>query len=392
MNRPISVMHVVAGLHPKSGGPSRTVPGLVDALAGNANLNLSLYSQGLKSDPFIAPEATAVDFRLAVTESRLQLGLGFPVRTQLSKISKGQMPSIVHGHGIWHPVNHWAANFAKSNSIPYIVHPRGMLEGWSMAHHALRKKFAMALYQRCDLQSASLLLATSEPEYASIRQMKLTMPVAVIPNGVDIPMPGSISSGIDYVNADRTRRMLFLSRIHPKKGLFNLLDAWKIADIKGWILEIAGPDEAGHLQEVRNRIKELGLSASVRYIGEKSGDEKSAAYQCTDLFVLPTFSENFGMVIAEALSYGIPVITTNGTPWAEIEENGCGWWIDIGVEPLVAALQQATALSDEQRLQMGSKGREYVQRYNWRDIAGQMMQAYQWVLGQGSKPDFVRLD
>lgn len=392
MNDIFSVMHIVSGLHPKYGGPSRTVPGLVDALACNTNLKLALYTQGLKADPWIATKASSVDFRISLSSSRFQLGLGLPLKSTLSDIDAHHKPAIVHGHGIWHPVNHWVAAYARNKNIPYVAHMRGMLESWSMDHHAFRKKFAMALYQRRDLKSASLLLATSEAEYAAIRRHRFNMPIAIIPNGVDMPTHESLFSGVDFAETDRTRRMLFLSRVHPIKGLFNLLDAWKLANLQGWILEIAGPDEAGHLQDVRSRIDTLGLSRSVRYIGEKSGAEKSAAYQCADLFVLPTFSENFGMVIAEALSYGIPVITTKGAPWADLEDYGCGWWIDIGVEPLVAALRQSAVLSDEQRRQMGSKGRDYVQRYNWQDIAGQMIQAYQWILGQGSKPDCVRLD
>ena len=108
--------------------------------------------------------------------------------------------------------------------------------------------------------------------------------------------------------------------------------------------------------------------------------------------MLPTFSENFGVVVAEALSHGLPVITTRGAPWADLETHGCGWWVDIGVEPLAVALRQAMALSDDERWTMGERGRAYVQRYNWADIARQMADVYRWVLGQGTRPDCLHLD
>ena len=108
--------------------------------------------------------------------------------------------------------------------------------------------------------------------------------------------------------------------------------------------------------------------------------------------MLPTFSENFGLVIAEALSYGIPVITTKAAPWKEIEIYGCGWWIDIGVNPLILALREALELSDEKRKLMGSIGREYVRRFNWDEIANKTIDAYYWVINGGPKPDCIELN
>ena len=190
----------------------------------------------------------------------------------------------------------------------------------------------------------------------------------------------------------RQRIALFLSRIQQKKGLINLLQAWAKVDREGWLLRLAGPDEGGHLREVLRAVRDLGLTERVQYVGSVSGEEKRRIYREADLFVLPTFSENFGVVVAEALSFGVPVITTKGAPWRDIETHGCGWWIDIGVEPLAGALSQAIALSDNERRLMGQRGREYIRRYDWNDIADKTIAAYRWILGLGSQPDFVRLD
>lgn len=119
---------------------------------------------------------------------------------------------------------------------------------------------------------------------------------------------------------------------------------------------------------------------------------KAALYREADLFVLPTFSENFGLVVAEALAYGLPVITTRGAPWADLETYGCGWWIETGMEPLVPALRAAMALSNAERRAMGERGRVYVRRYDWDVIAAETLALYRWVLGQGERPACVHVD
>lgn len=248
----------------------------------------------------------------------------------------------------------------------------------------------MALFQRSDLDIARLLIATSLQECESIRKLRLSQPVAVIPNGVDL-VTSRCASDEAPRQPERVRSALFLSRIHPKKGLLNLVYAWAHLGQRGWRLRIAGPDEGGHLAEVMALARRLGISESVEYVGEVDGERKSAMYWDADLFVLPTFSENFGVVVAEALAHGLPVITTRGAPWADLETHRCGWWIDIGAEPLADALRAAMALGDEERQAMGDRGREYVRRYDWNVIARDTVAVYSWMLGKGSRPECVEL-
>jgi len=125
-------------------------------------------------------------------------------------------------------------------------------------------------------------------------------------------------------------------------------------------------------------------------VGSVEGEAKANLYRCADLFILPTFTENFGVVVAEALSYGVPVITTKGAPWEGLITHGCGWWIDIGAEPLAAAIREAVAISDEERYAMGKRGRLFVEEnFGWSDIAEKMLFVYQWILKEGSKPECV---
>ena len=386
----VTCLHVVASLRPAAGGPSRTVAQLADALAGEDGLNVSLLSQGVVNEPFIQPQAAAVAYRICQSTSRQALRLGWPVRSELARIMRRSPPSLIHNNGLWLPVNFWAARAARLHGVPLVVQPHGMLEPWALQHKALKKRLAMALFQWRDLQAANVLVATSAGEYRNLRHLGLSQPVAVIPNGIDLTAAEGSKVGHARTGGDRTA--LFLSRVHKKKGLTNLVQAWAQVQPTGWRLQIAGPDEGGHLAEVLREAQAVGVAGSIDYLGEVDGARKTEVYHNADLFVLPTFSENFGVVVAEALSHGLPVITTRGAPWADLETHGCGWWVDIGIEPLAAALRQAMALSDDERRAMGERGRAYVQRYNWADIARQTIDVYRWVLGQGPKPFCLALD
>jgi glycosyltransferase involved in cell wall biosynthesis len=293
---------------------------------------------------------------------------------------------------LWHPANHWAAWAARRWRVPLILHPHGMLEPWSLGQKRLKKQLALLLFQQRDLDTAAVLVATSGMERDNLRALGLQQPVAVIPNGVELPAAEDIGAPDAGPEAKRERQALFLSRVHPKKGVLELVRAWSQVAPSGWRLVIAGPDEGGHLADVARLVKDLGVGASVALVGAVAGAQKAAAYRDADLFVLPTFSENFGLVVAEALSFGLPVITTRGAPWADLETHGCGWWIDTGVEPLAAGLRAAMALTDEERRAMGERGRVYVRRYDWDLIAEQTLAVYRWLLGRGDRPTCVRLD
>ena len=347
-----------------------------------------LLSQSLAGEPALESD-TGVIRSVIESFSPLALKFGLVVKKELSRLIRFQPPALIHSHGIWSPVNHWASVAARRCNIPLIIHPRGMLEPWALNHKALKKGFALALFQRRELISAQLLIATSNVEYENIRRFGLRMPVAIIPNGVALiagssPMLSSPRGG--------ARVALFLSRVHPVKGLLNLVRAWARLAPVGWHLCIAGPDEAGHLKDVMVLVRSLGVQDSVTYLGAIDGAAKSDLYNAADVFVLPTFTENFGLVVAEALAHGLPVITTRGAPWSDLETFGCGWWVDIGVEPLVTALHVAMALSDDERRAMGARGREYVRRYDWDDIAQDTADVYRWVVRQGPKPACVRTD
>ena len=244
----------------------------------------------------------------------------------------------------------------------------------------------MHAYQRRVLNAVDIFFATAEQELSSIRNLGFHQPVAVVPNGVELPR---VEAQQGKGREPSARQVLFLSRVHPKKGLVNLVRAWGALRPEGWRLIVAGPNEAGHWQEVEREIRRLGLGGQITYVGPAEGQDKADLYEQSDLFVLPTFSENFGIVVAEALAYGLPVITTKGTPWKDLEDYRCGWWVDTGVDSLVDALRQAMALSDQERKEMGARGRAYVQRYDWKLVAKETAAVYRWLMGAEPRPDCV---
>ena len=388
MAEDIAVLHVVAGLHPHAGGPSQTVVRLTDELAGQTGVRISLMSQSLGAAPVVPSRNPAVSRVVPATGSRMALKLGLPLRRSLSREVRVGTPNLLHSHGLWTPVNHWTARLARRAGIPLVIQPRGMLEPWALAYRSWKKRLALLLYQRRDLASAVLLVATAEQEAENFRNLGLRQPIAIIPNGADLP---EWRDRADPKGSPRT--MLFLSRIHPVKGLLNLVQAWRIVRPTGWKMIIAGPDEGGHQRVVEAAIQQAGVQNDFAFTGSIYGEEKTALYCSADVFVLPTFTENFGLVVAEALACGVPVITTKGAPWQGLLTHRCGWWIDIGVEPLAAALREATTLPPDTLREMGQRGRTYVeQNFGWPGIAQQMLSVYRWVLGRGDKPNCVILD
>jgi glycosyltransferase involved in cell wall biosynthesis len=277
----------------------------------------------------------------------------------------------------------WALQTKK----PYMVSPHGMLEPWAWRHNAWKKRPVWWAWEKRNVESAAVLQATAYEEAANLRALGLRNPIAIIPNGVDIPKLRPLP------HQKEVRTALFISRIHPKKGLLNLVKAWALLRPKDWRMVIAGPSEGGHEAEVKKAVIEAGLENQFEFPGPVYEGAKWDLYNQADLFVLPTYSENFGVVVAEALAAAVPVITTKGAPWHELIEYNCGWWVDVGIDHLVTALREAFALSDNERQEMGLRGRTLVQeKYSWPTIATEMASVYRWILGVEAKPDCIFLD
>lgn len=385
----INVVHTISGVKDEAGGVSRSVPGLCDALAqeGSTVSFVTQKPRDLLERALLLPTSNEVTTHLLEGYDWPRLRFSYTPRLQsrLEAICAKAAPCVLHDHGIWLHMNHAAAVATGRLGIKRVVSPRGMLEAWSLQYRGWKKKIAWRAYQLRDLQSAFAFSATSKAEAQAIRALGLTQPIAVIPNGINLPALSDRSGG-----RPSTRSVLFLSRIHPKKGLLDLVSAWSRSVKPGWQLVIAGPDEDGYRRVVEEASANAGLQASVRFVGPVEGEAKRELLGSVDVFVLPSYSENFGIVIGEALASGIPVVTTTATPWEMLPANDCGWWIEPGALPLAAALSEAMSLTDEQRGAMGLRGRALVERnFSWRSVAGKHIELYRWLLGASPRPDWL---
>lgn len=293
---------------------------------------------------------------------------------------------VIHLHGTWSPHLFFACMWGLSKGSKVIVSPHGCLEPWALAHKKLKKRLALFLYQKWIFKSASLIFATAMQEMNSIRSLGIETPVAVLPIGVDLPE-------LQLRNSDGVNRLLFLSRIHPIKGIGNLVAAWEKIRRPNWRLIIAGPDEDGHLLKIVEQVKALGLEEDFEFPGMLTGKAKEDMFAKSKIFVLPTYSENFGIVVAEALAHELPVITTTGTPWEILLEFGCGWWVAPTVDEIARAITLAIDLSDAELGEMGKKGRRLVgERFSWDSIGISAVAAYEWVLERtNQRPNFIYL-
>lgn len=262
-----------------------------------------------------------------------------------------------------------------------------------MSHGSRAKRIFWPLLQRSALARADCFHATADSEYADIRRLGFRQPVAILPNGIDIPVqPPKRKSN--------RRTMLFLGRIHPKKGLDLLLHAWRCVQdhYDAWDLVIAGSDSgygrtSGHLNQTRELAVGLGVKR-VAFVGPLYGIDKIHAYRNADLFVLPTRSENFGMSVAEALAMGTPAIVSRGAPWVGLENHRAGWWVEIGVEALADSFRHALSRSPEELTAMGERGRLWMQEeFSWASIGSRMAETYRWLAAPfAPAPDWVRVD
>lgn len=307
----------------------------------------------------------------------------FGYSPRLNRTLRRSRAALAHLHGLWKYPAIAVWRWSWRTGLPYVVSPHGMLEPWALTRSRFKKRLATLLYQGPCLRSAKCIRVTSRLELESVRAAGYKSRFCLIPNGVEVP----VFHQEERLARRRPRRALFLSRIHPKKGLLNLIRAWERSRPVGWQVVVAGPDENGHRAEAQKMVRERGLEKVVVFVGEAWGEERSRLYREAELFVLPSFSENFGLVIAEALAYGVPVITTRATPWEELVTERCGWWVSTGMEALVPALNEATHLAEPELRARGARGRRLIERkYTWEPIGRQMHEVYEWMLGRRPPP------
>ncbi len=311
---------------------------------------------------------------------------------------------------------------ASQSPGPRIVSPHGMLDQWALGRSGWKKRVARVLFEQRHLAGAACLHALCRSEARSIRSYRLKNPVAIIPNGVDLP---ELSAGTENGLPETEQKiLLFLGRLHPKKGLMNALRAWALAGRQGdgWQFVIAGWDQGGHDEELKRLCDELGLAysntptcefldqaatssheSSVVFVGPAFGEHKDRLLRHASAFILPSFSEGLPMSVLEAWSYRLPVLMTDHCNLPEGFANDAA--LRIGTETgegsqgagegdkamsIEQGLQILFEMSESDRKQMGLKGRCLVEeRFTWPQVASQMKEVYEWILGGGLRPGCV---
>ena len=291
---------------------------------------------------------------------------------------------VIDISGLWLHPTYAASRIARAHDVPYVLRPTGGLEPWRLRRGYLRplkKKIYLELIAKPIMERAACLQAASMQEVESLRSAGYRGPVAIIPGGVDADTLNAcdLSECDEYWPELKDRPVvLFMSRLSPEKGLDLLIPLW--ADIvkspahRDALLVVAGPSHRGYRETVEAMIGKHDLQPHVRVTGMVQGPRKRALLSRADVFVLPSYSENFGIVVPEALACQTPVVTTTGTPWQQLQTTDAGRYVSPTRDQLTEALRELLEMSSSQRDAMGRRGRDLVQQhYTWQKVAGQFL-------------------
>jgi poly(glycerol-phosphate) alpha-glucosyltransferase len=307
-------------------------------------------------------------------------------------------PDVIHTHGLWMYPSVSVLRVGRHVKSPWIVSARGMLDPWALRNAQWKKRLAGLLYEKRHLHGAACLHALCDAEAAAFREYGLKNPIAVVSNGVHLPQLTTTVALPEWAQdlPKESRVLLFLGRLHPKKGLLNLLRAWarrSQATAAPWVLVIAGWDQNDHRAELERMRASLGIDHTVRFVGSQCGEQKAASLMRADAFVLPSFSEGLPMAVLEAWAYRLPVLMTPECNLPEGFAAGAAIESAPEVESLSSGLDALFGMSETALSEMGARGRSLVEyRFTWARVAGQMCEVYAWVLGEGPQPDCVFLE
>jgi glycosyltransferase involved in cell wall biosynthesis len=384
----IKVLHVISGIDPRGGGPAEALRGLATAQAA-AGLNVRVLATFAAGDD--------LGFSAVLEARGVAVRLVGPCRGRLARhpdlvAATGQAVAaadVVHVHALWEEVQHQAARAARLSSKPYLMRPCGLLDPWSLRQSRLKKLLYLYWRLRRNLNAATALHFTSRAERDGTTRLRLRPPAIVEPNGIDVseyanlPPRGAFRQRWDIPAGKPV--VLFLGRLHPKKGLDLLLPAF--ARLSGdSLLVVAGPGEEGYRLRLKEESSRLGIAGRVVFTDMLLGSDKLAAFADADLFVLPSYQENFGIAVAEAMAAGLPVVISDRVNiHAEVTAAGAGGVVPTDTAALAAEL--ARWLDDpDRRRQAGASARAYAyDHYDWSAIAGRWEGHYERLVADAGR-------
>lgn len=396
---PLNILNLVTSIGRHSGGLGSTLIELTRA-QNALGQKAAIWTLDLPEEVDWVGRTSDLDAQSVVTFPTLgPRQIGYSPLIERMVLAQGRAFNVLHQHSIWmansRVSNQWRSKLAR----PTVISPHGALHEYALKYSNWKKQLALWAYEKENLHSASALHALSKRELINIRQFGLTNPVAVIPNGIPQSWLDCAGNAEQFrlengIPKDK-RLMLFLSRLHPIKGLLLLFEAVsKLSqELQDWMLIVAGSGEPSYQAELVKYTNSLKIDKLVQFVGPQFGEAKRNAFAAADLFVLPSYSEGFAIVVLEALGAGIPVLTTYGTPWEDLVLLKCGWWVDTNVFALSEAIRAITRLSPEELRLMGMSGKTLVAKnYTWQIVAERFLQLYHWLLGNVARPDYVIVD
>jgi glycosyltransferase involved in cell wall biosynthesis len=288
---------------------------------------------------------------------------------------------IVHGHGLYVGPNQAFGQAARRQHKALVYHVHGMFEPYILQRSRWKKQLAHWLFESANFRHVSLWRALTPKEACQIRECGIQTPIVVAPNGLnldDFVPPRASREASLQLPAKRKLRLLFLGRLHPKKGLDLLLAAWaRLSRFhKQWELVVAGPDEHGYLGTLRALSGGSGIDSRVLFTGAVTGLTKVSLLHSADLFVLPSYSEGFSMSLLEAMACSVPVVATTACNFPEISEHQAGWECEPCLVSVSRALEHALQVDISGRAQRGRNGRRLIEKkYTWPPIIQQLIEA-----------------
>ena len=381
MNKSYSVHHICSFIAANQlSGHSYSVPALCESMSRTINTHLHVtkpsnlvFNPSFKlhqypTNPILKPLLSSKQFK-----------------SNLKKIVRNI--DIIHNHGLWRMPNIYPLLAKKENGAKIIISPRGSLSQAALNISKYKKYVFSTFFKQNDLlEKCDSFHATSIKERDEIRELGYKQPIAIIPNGIDIPLQTKESFRKNKI------KFLFLGRIHPIKGIELLINTWKKIDYTDASLDICGySEDLNYYKSLKELTKKLHVK-NITFSGKVSGESKKKKFIENDILILPSKSENFGLVIAEALSYGMPVIASENTPWKIIEEKKCGWIVSLNEKSLVSKMNIAKNLNPKILKKMGDNGRSLVEnRYSWNKLNSEYAKYYNWLNAGGKTPEFVDL-
>jgi glycosyltransferase involved in cell wall biosynthesis len=383
------VLHVAPSIDPATGGPAVALAGLTRALAKEgADVSVvTAYRDG--EDLSAADELRRSGVR--VTSIGPTFGaVRWRPTTSGTLAPLVEASDVVHVHAVWEDVQYHAIRLARRFGVPFLIRPCGMLDPWSLAQHTIRKKLYLSVRLRKMLAHAAAVHFTSDTEARLARPVVEGRPEIVEPNGIDLaefdPPPPRGAFRVRYPRLGDRPFVLFLSRVHPKKGLDLLVPAFAKAAPADVSLVLAGPVAPGYKRAVNALANAHGIADRVVWTGMLHGDERLEAYFDAVLFVLPSYQENFGIVVVEALAAGCPVVISDQVNiWREVVDAGVGAAVPTKIDDLADAIRLWMS-NPEKRLAAGERGRAFVrERYDWNTIARRWVGHYERIVARGSR-------